>query len=148
MARVNPNTVSLRGSMAVTGGTSVLTAAGGVAAQFPADAGPMPVLLLYGISGVLAVLTGLTKLYEIRCNRTPEYIAETSLARTARRHQDPDRSMRLALIDRALARNPRVPATHLTALLTDSVPSRDLPPPRHGQQPNRTAQTEGQTSSS
>jgi hypothetical protein len=147
MARVNPNTVSLRSAMAATGGTSVLTAAGGVAAQFPADAGLMPVLLLYGISGVLALLTGLTKLYEIRCQRTPEYIAETSLARTARRHRDPDRSMRLALIGRALARNTRVPVTDVAALLTDPEPSSELPPP-HGQPPNRTAHIEGQTSGS
>lgn len=137
MARVNPNTESLRGAIAATGGTSVLTAAGGVAAQFPAGAGPVPVLLLYGISGVLALLTGLTKLYEIRCRRTPEYIAETSLARTARRHRDPDRSMRLALIGRALARNSRVSLTDVTALLTDPGPSGELPPPPHAQPRNR-----------
>ncbi|MFB6612760.1 hypothetical protein ACIGFK_15460 [Streptomyces sp. NPDC085524] len=145
MARANPNTANLRGAMAATGGTSVLTAVGGVAAQFPAEAGLMPVMLLYGISGALAVLTGLTKLYEIRCHRTPEYIAERSLARTARRHRDPDRSMRLALIDRALARNPRVPVTQLAALLTDPEPSHDLPSPPH-RQSRRTAQSEGQTS--
>lgn len=147
MARVNPNTVNLRGAMAATGGTSVLTAAGGVAAQFPADAGLMPVLLLYGISGTLALLTGLTKLYEIRCHRTPEYIAVTSLARTARRHRDPDRSMRLALIDRALARDPHVPVTHFTALLTDPEAGGELPP-GHGRPSHRGPRAEEQTSDS
>jgi hypothetical protein len=128
MARTNRNSVTTRGTMAVAGGASTLTAAGGIAAQLPPDAGLMPSLLLFGISGALALLTVLTKLYEIHCRRTPEYIAATTLAHVARRHTDPDRSMRLALLDRALARDSDLTPAQLAALLTNSQLA-DLPPP-------------------
>lgn len=123
MPRVNQNFAKPRGTMAVAGGASILTATGGIIAQYPHQAGSGASLLLFCISGGLALLTGLTKLYEVRCHRTPEYIAATALARVARRHTDPDRCMRLTLIDRALARNTGPSVEQLTALLKD----RDLP---------------------
>ena len=126
MARTNRNSVTPRGTMAIAGGVSALTAAGGIAAQWPAHAGSVPSLLLFGISGALALLTGLTKLYEIHCRRTPEYIAATALARVARRHTDPDRSMRLVLVAGALGRDANLSPNQLAALLADRDLSADL----------------------
>ncbi len=119
MARPNRNSVTSRGMIAVAGGVSTLTAAGAIGAQWHHHAGLVPSLLLFGISGAVALLTGLTKLYEIHCRRTPEYIAATALAHAARRHTDPDRLMRLALLDRALARHAKLPHDQLAILLAD-----------------------------
>lgn len=125
MARKNL-TPTARGTVTVTGGASGLIGAGGFSA-LAADATPAQATALFGICAVLALFAGLTKLYELRTRRTAEYISSVSLARTALRHDDSDRSMRLLVLDRALSNNSSLTPVQMGELLMElsAVPEED-----------------------
>ncbi|GAA2352033.1 hypothetical protein [Dactylosporangium salmoneum] len=114
--RITPST-----TVAIAGSASAVTALGGVATQLPPHAAMWPTVVLLGISGVLALLAGMTKLYEVHVRRTPKYIAATTLAQIARRHPDPERSMRLALASSVLGEGHQLPEEQWTVLLGNGL---------------------------
>src|SRR5262245_19725916 len=110
------------GTRLATGGISGLLGLGGLVAQVGHAANPTTVMSLYGASLLMALITAVVKLYDIRCKRSPAYVTAASLARNARRHPDPDRAMRLTLTDRALARGEQLTGEQLAELLADPIP--------------------------